>query len=204
MWNSLEVVKLLVAAATPICLFWLANNVNDSFLEAERDRVRQENQHAAVQELSTFIYERYSRSALLLSAIRRHSRSPVGESMREVVERKRAYDEAYFRWNSHLQSNLFLVRKVLDSSRHTLFEEFVEDRLVKNIFSPIDRCLTNAYDLVIRGRDPTSLLADCNASELIQRALNCGYGITDDLYRLGANDLMPIPSDRTLRVWCPP
>ena len=203
-WNSLEIVKLFVAAATPICLFWLANEVNDSIRGAERERVRQENQHAAVQEFSTFIYERYSRSALLLSALRRHSREPVSTSLREVVERKHVYDEAYFRWNSHLQSNLFLVRDVLDSSRHTVFEEFVESRLVKNIFTPIDVCLTNAYDLTIRGRNPTSLLTECKASELIQRALNCGYGITDDLYRLGANSSIPIPSDRTINVWCPP
>ena len=201
-WNLLETVKLLVAAATPICLFWLVNDVNDSIREAERERVRQENQHAAVQELSTFIYERYSRSALLLSALRRHSREPVPESMEEVVERKRAYDEAYFRWNSHLQSNLFLVREVLDSSRHTIFEEFVEDRLVKRIFTPIDVCLTNAYDLTIRGRNPTLLLTECKASVLIQRALNCGYGITDDLYRHGANASISVPSDRTLNIWC--
>lgn len=55
-WNSLEIVKLFVAAATPICLFWLANQVNDSIRETERERVRQENQHAAVQEFSTFMY----------------------------------------------------------------------------------------------------------------------------------------------------
>ena len=203
-WNSLEITKLGISVITTGSLFVLAYLINDSIREAERERIRSENQQAAVQEFSRFIYERRSRSALLLSALRRHAREPVAESLREIVERKRAYDDTYFDWNGHFQSNLLLVRQVIESSGHSRFEALVEDRLVKNIFTPIDRCLTDAYDLAIRGRNPSSLLIECGASELIQRALNCGYGITDELYRLSGNGPIREPSDVTLNLWCPP
>ena len=197
-WNSLEVAKLAATLMTPLVLFCLALIVNESIRETESDRIRSEYRQAAVQELSTFIYERRSRSALLLSALRRHSQDPVPESMQEVIERKRQYDEAYFNWNGHHQANLLLVRQILNSTEYSKFEAFVELRLVREAFTPIDQCLTQAYDITIRGRDPNSVLAECNVSQLMQLSLDCGFAITDALYRVSGNDARPETSDSNL------
>ncbi len=62
----------------------------------------------------------------------------------------------------------------------------VEFRLVGQTFSPLDGCLTRAYDASIRNKDPRPILKECNASELIQRALDCGYAITDELFKLSS------------------
>ena len=193
-WNTLEVAKLVTSVLTPLLIVWLAYVVDDTVRDAELirqraedERIQAETRQTAVREFSTFIYERRSRSALLLSALLRHAQDPVAESRQEVVERKRQYDEAYFRWNSHHQANLLLVRQILGSSEYSDLEAFVEFRLVRAVFWPIDRCLTDAYDATIRGRDPTAILAKCEASKLIQRALDCGHAITGELFGLSNN-----------------
>ena len=107
--------------------------------------------------------------------------------MRELTERKTLYDETYHYWNMNHQANLLLVRKILDSSSYSEFEAIVDQRLVLQIFKPLDACLTNAYDAAIRDRDPEPILKQCDAKELIQRALDCGYAISDGLFRISVN-----------------
>lgn len=205
-WNSLEVTKLAASFLTPLLLFYLAFIVNQLEVArkaSEDERIRTENRQAAVQEFSRFIYERRSRSALLLSALLRHTCNPVPESKQEVIERKRLYDEAYFNWNAHYQANLLLIRQILDSSEYSVFEAMVQSRLVKKTFTPIDECLTKAYDLTIRGGAPSRVLAECGMSELIQRALDCGYVITDELFKLsGKSGSQELP-DSTVEDRCP-
>ena len=193
-WNSLEIVKLAALLLTPLLLFWLAYSINDSIREGELSRQQSKNEQllsqqrqSAVQKFSKFIYERRSRSELLSSALRRHENEPVQQSMLEVVERKKLYDEAYHHWNTHHQANLLLIRKILDSSSYSKFEGIVESRLVLQTFKPLDSCLTKAYDAAIRNRDPLPILDQCRATDLIQQALDCGYAITDGLFRLSVN-----------------
>lgn len=221
LWNSLEVAKLCASILTPLILFWLAHSVNESIHDADEARERAaiqsqeaqqalekelriaETKQAAVQKFSRYIYDRRSRSALLLSALRRHADSPISESLQEVIRRKQQYDEAYFRWNSNHQANLLLVRQVLGSSKYSNFEGMVEFRLVKNTFTPIDQCLTNAYDHTIRDGDPRPILNECKASELIQRALDCGYAITDELFRLSSQEERHEISSSIVNSRCP-
>jgi len=201
-WNSLEIAKLVVGMLTPILVFILGYQVNRSFREAdvariaaaeksqqlqkELDSARRtaETRQTAVSNFSKFIYERRVRSELLLSALQRHSTNPVEQSLKEIVERKRLYDDAYVLWNANHQANLLLIRQLLGSQTYSDFEGMVEFRLVKNTFTPLDSCLTQAYDLAVRGKDPRQLLKSCRATELIQRSLDCGYAITDELYKL--------------------
>ena len=201
-WNSLEVTKLVASLMTPLLLFWLAQTTNESIRAsdlarqavAEKSRLAQEElaesqrkaeaRQLAVQQFSKFIYERRSRASLLASALKRHSSQPIPESKTEVIERKKLYDEAYFNWNANHQSNLLLVRQILESGRYSRFEGMVEFRLVKNTFTPLDACLTEAYDAVIRDKDARPILEECKSGELIQRSLDCGYAITDELFKL--------------------
>lgn len=152
--------------------------------EIEDRRLQSQARQAAVTTFSRFIYERRARSELLASALKRHAESPTEDSKKEVLDRKRLYDDAYFNWNASHQANLLLVRQVLGSNRYSEFEGMVEFRLVGQTFSPLDGCLTRAYDASIRNKDPRPILKECKASELIQRALDCSYAITDELFKL--------------------
>lgn len=203
-WNSLETAKIVASLVTPVLVVLLGYQINQSFREAdiarelsaqaaqlaqkefEDARLRANARQAAVTNFSRFIYERRARSELLASALKRHAESPTEDSKREVSDRKRLYDDAYFNWNANHQANLFLVRQVLSSDRYTAFEGMVESRLVVQTFSPLDTCLTRAYDAAIRSKDPRPILEECNASELVQRALDCGYAITDALFKLSS------------------
>ena len=79
----------------------------------------------------------------------------------------------------------------------------VEFRLVAKTFSPIDRCLTQAYDLAIRGKDSRPMLKECRATELIQRALDCGYAITDELFKLSGPTGKAQESESIVDARCP-
>jgi hypothetical protein len=190
-WNSLEIVKVAVGLLTPLLLFWIGYVANQSLRAADESRkqVEAERQLAdtrrtAIQALSRFIYERRVRAELLASALRRNAEKPVAVSIDELVRRKQSYDEAYVTWNAHHQANLFLVRQVLGAKDYSDFESVVEFRLVGLIFAPLDACLTRAYDRAIRGGDPRPELDTCRTRELLQRALDCGYAITDELFKL--------------------
>lgn len=190
-WNSLEIAKLAVGLLMPIVLALIGYLINNAFRSAdsaqkELEELRQlyQTRQTAVGNFSRFIYERRVRSELLLSALRRHANAPTDESKKELIERKRLYDDAYVNWNTNHQANLLLVRQILGSTNYSSFEGMVEFRLVAKTFTPIDGCLTRAYDLAIRGKDSRPTLSECRATELIQRALDCGYAITDELFKL--------------------
>ncbi len=190
-WNSLEVAKLIVGLLMPLALAVIGYYVNNAFRladeakkELEETKQLAQTRQAAVGNFSRFIYERRTRSELLHSSLRRHANAPTADSRKELIERKRLYDEAYVNWNANHQANLLLVRQILGSTSYSDFEGMVEFRLVAKTFSPIDGCLTQAYDLAIRGSDPRPTLKECHATELIQRALDCGYAITDELFKL--------------------
>ncbi|AZZ98793.1 hypothetical protein [Pseudoalteromonas sp. R3] len=185
-WTSLEIVKLVVSVLTPLLLLWLGMIVNVSIQEtehairkAEEAREIQRINQLAIQSLAKRVYERRSRAELLASSLKRNV------SLEETIERKTNYDDAYFQWNKDHQANLLLVRSVLGSQQYSEFESMIEFYLVRKIFSPLDRCLTKAYDYrMTTGNSGKGILLDCNANELLQQALDCGYALTDELFKL--------------------
>jgi len=203
-WTSLEISKLLVSLLTPIVVVGLGFIVTQMFRDADdaRDKAARQIQNTqkqleeakqqsqtrqtAVGNFSRAIYERRTRSELMLSALKRNAENPTDESKKELLERKRLYDEAYFNWNVGAQANLLLVRQILGADHYTAFENIVEVRLVNQTFSPLDNCITRAYDLAIRGKDSRPTLEECQAKRLLQRVLDCGYAITDELFKLSS------------------
>lgn len=183
-WNSLEVTKVVLSALTPLLIFTLGVALNQSIRsqeesarEAESLRARSEARQAAVQSLSRFIYERRVRAELLASSLRRNV------SLDEIMQRKRQYDEAYVLWNTNHQANLLLIRQMVGDTYYTEFESLLEFHLVGRILKPLDQCLTAAYDARLTNAKSSGLLEQCSASVLIQRALDCGYAFTDELFR---------------------
>lgn len=171
---------------TPILLFWLGFLVTDSTRQNERalkeieqlKEIQRTNQ-LAVQNLAKSIYERRSRAELLASSLVRNV------SIDEITARKFLYDEAYFNWNKDHQANLLLVRSVLGEKQYSDFEALIEFHLVRKIFSPLDSCLTQAYDHRLTTDDTgKGVVAECGASRLLRQALDCGYALTDELYKL--------------------
>ncbi len=185
-WNSLEIVKIVVSILTPMLLLWLGMLVNNStqrteqaIRETEQVKEIQRINQLAVQNLAKRIYERRSRAELLASSLKRNI------SLEETVERKTKYDEAYFQWNKDHQANLLLVRSVLREQQYSDFESMIEFHLVGKVFGPLDSCLTKAYDHRIKtGKSGKEILSSCKASKLLQQALDCGYALTDELFKL--------------------
>jgi hypothetical protein len=220
-WNSLEVAKVIIGVLTPLVIFFLGYEVNKASRAADASRTEAvskaqqlkkelddakraaETRQTAVTNFSRFIYERRVRSELLLSALQRNAMDPVDESRKELLERKRLYDEAYVAWNANHQANLLLVRQVLGTATYSNFEAMVEFRLVSKTFAPLDSCLTQGYDLAIRRQDPRPRLKDCKAAELIQRALDCGYPITDELFKLSSVGSNAVRSESIVESRCP-
>jgi len=185
-WNSLEISKIIIAVLTPLLLFWLGYLVSDSTKQTERalkeieqTKEEQRNNQLAVQNLAKRIYERRSRAELLASSLKRD----VSED--EIIKRKSQYDEAYFKWNRDHQANLLLVRTVLGEKQYSDFEAMIEFHLVGKVFAPLDSCLTKAYDKRIKtGGGAKEILSSCNSKTLLQQALDCGYALTDELFKL--------------------
>jgi hypothetical protein len=156
---------------------WIANRAR----EADQARLEAESRKVAVQSLSRSIYERRARAAMLASSFLRNAQ------LDEVKERKKLYDESLVRWNSNTQTNLFLVREVLRIDEYSIIEASLEITLIDRIFKPLDVCLTQAYDAVIAGNPATHIMQECQASKLLQEALDCGYVIADELYKLSSS-----------------
>ncbi len=202
-WNSLEIVKLIFGLLTPILILILGYQVNQSLKAAdearaeamrEAQRIQKEldesrqlarTRETALANYSRLIYGRRVRSELLASSLNRHAKQPVVESKQELIERKRAYDDAYADWNANTRANLLLVRAIVDPKNYSNFENLVEFRLSKT-FSSLDACLTKGYDIAIRAGDPRPILTACDAPKLIQRSLDCGYAVIDELYKVSS------------------
>jgi hypothetical protein len=127
---------------------------------------------------------------LLGSALRRHAVAPNEDTRREVIERKRAYDAAYVEWNANSQAIPLRARSTIMQPVYSRIENVIEESLVQRIFTPIDSCLTQAFDITIRNGDALPILENCNIRAVLQSALDCGSAITNGLY-LMASDLTP-------------
>lgn len=172
---------------------WLSKQAK----EAERIRIEMEARRTAVQSFSRYVYERRARAEMLASSFRRQA------PLDEVEERKRLYDDVYVRWNSNHQANLFLIRDVLQSEQYSLLESAVEFVLVGKIFRPLDTCLTKAYDARLNDEDPKAILDECQARRLLQEALDCGYAITDELYKLSGGGTVQSQAAAEISSRCP-
>lgn len=217
-WNSLEIAKLLASLVTPIAVVFIGylisaatkeadNRHTQQIRESEAQRAQQlrdaeaiRGRRTAVVELSKFIYERRVRAELLSSAMRRNATNPVDESRQEVIARKRDYDIAYANWNTNSQAILLRVRTILLSPTYSGSENVIETRLVGRFLAPLDRCLTEAFDVTIRNGDPRPILQKCKSTTLVQNVLDCGYAITNELYRLSSElDPKVISQDHVAR-----
>jgi len=138
----------------------------------------------AVHALSTHIYERRATAELVASSLRR------GADLDELRERKRRYDEAYLNWNKNLLANLLRIRDVLATDVYSFFEQQTEFRLTA-ILKEIDACLTAAYDARLAGKEPGPLLDGCQMRSRLQESLDCGYAISNELYRIARVSIVP-------------
>jgi hypothetical protein len=163
---------------------------------AEQNRAEVENNKTGVQNLSRYIYERRTRAVMLHSAILRQAQ------LEEIKERKRLYDDAYVRWNSNVQANSFMIRDVLKGETYSFIESAVQTILVEKIFSPLDKCLTLAYDEVASGRSGTKIVEECKAAELLGRSLRCGYIIPNELYKLSSRSITKEEACKSIGTHC--
>ncbi|MEM6374448.1 MAG: hypothetical protein AAF727_16980 [Pseudomonadota bacterium] len=183
-WTWLELAKIGLGILTPLTIFFLSYMIDRSI--HERDTLAQKD--LSVQRFAQDIYGRRVAAELLASGLRRHSEEPNETSLLEVRERKARYDSAYVDWNTRSQSNLLIIRRLLDSDVYTNLEAIVDRHLVLLGFRPLDNCLTEAYDNAIRGRDASIVLDVCESSGLLDFVLLCGSAITDELARVSFED----------------
>lgn len=155
---------------------WLSYYYNLKQMDRERALDNIVARRQAAQDFARFIYERRTRAELLSSAFRRQAQ------MEEIISRKKQYDESYASWGSNLQANLLIIRSLVESLNYSEFEYDVEFYLVP-IFRRIDQCLTAAYDLCVANKNYLSALDKCDMVNELQLALDCGYAITDELFK---------------------
>lgn len=178
-WHRHPLLTILVAFfLTGIVGTVFTSNITQNQRLREIQRTEIEERKNAVREFSRAVYERRTRASMLFSALKRKAQ------IDEIKQRKNLYDDAFVEWNINHQANLFIIRDLMEESDYSKFEGFIEFRLVNNILGPIDRCLTSAYDEHIREGEANRILEACNITVLLQRALDCSYAITDELYRL--------------------
>jgi len=169
---------------TKIVIGFLLTGLVGTFLtwrieEAARRRdealARYEAGVASIQSFSRAVYSRHTRAMMLASSLRRDV------DLEEIKRRKLEYDQAFVDWGTEQQANLLAIRKLSQASRFSKFEADVEFELVP-VLRELDSCLTEAYDLRLGGGAPDSVLDSCDISNLLQRALDEGYSITNGLF----------------------
>src|SRR3954466_4879404 len=68
---------------------------------------------------------------------------------------------------------------------------------------PLDACLTSAYDARISSEDANAILDDCDARGLLQQSLDCGYAISDELYKISTNVTTQSKAASEISSTCP-
>ncbi|WP_159351526.1 hypothetical protein, partial [Roseomonas harenae] len=145
----------------------------------------------SLREITDLLYERRTRSELVASSIRRDA----GEA--EVRARKSAYDDAYIRWNTKLQSNLFRIREMTSGAvtigGYSRFEFYAERYLVPLLLAA-DACITSAYDTYLtpangsldsarKKLDTCSMRgAQVYIRDIHRSTVTCSYAFTDALF----------------------
>jgi hypothetical protein len=174
--------------------FWIGQQAKNIELARQQETARK----SAVENLSRYIYERRTRAEMLASSIKRNA------PMSEIQDRKKSYDESFVKWNTEVKANLFSIRNVLGESDYSFFEHSVETMLVSGAFSPLDKCVTDSYDLTLLGRqsEAAQVLILCNSRGLLALVLDCGYAITDELYKLAGKATDRTSAEIEVRFKC--
>jgi hypothetical protein len=197
-WTPLQIAKLAVAALIPIVLLIVGTQINgsvragsDAARKADDDRAALAARQSAIAHLARLVHERQARAALLIAALRR------SDSFDELRERKRSYDETYVAWNANRDAELVALRPVFGTAgAFANFDAQLDFRLTKGIFSPLDGCVSDAYEKRMKGEDAKAALEHCAfgsaettevpAMSLVQAAGDCGAAFTDELVRVVA------------------
>ncbi|MEL6266808.1 MAG: hypothetical protein AAFR52_14380 [Pseudomonadota bacterium] len=169
-------------------------------LRAEADRAAEADRRlriAAARGFAELIGERRTRAALVASALRRRADTD------ELRHRKRAYDEAYLRWNVRIQSAMLQVRELVDAPDYSRIETVIEERLVVRLLSPADACLTDGYDAAIAGRGGAAAWDGCEGDRLRRQTRICGVAITDAIHALSRATLSEDQAIRRIVDACP-
>lgn len=156
--------------------------ISYQFNEAAKHRENDQREFLARQEsvrtFSKLLYHRRVRAELLASSIIR------GASETEIISRKNGYDQAYIEWNTNIQNSLFIAREIYKEDEYSLLENLVETRLVFGILSPLDSCLTRSFDEQMRNGGGSKVWINFNGKVLLNDVLNCGYALSEAMYRL--------------------
>ncbi|MEO1471201.1 MAG: hypothetical protein AAFV86_19320 [Pseudomonadota bacterium] len=173
-------------------------------LRAEADRAAEADRRlriAAARDFAELIGERRTRAALVASALRRGAEFWADTD--ELCHRKRAYDEAYLRWNVRIQSAMLQVRELVDAPDYSRIETVIEERLVVRLLSPADACLTDGYDAAIAGRGGAAAWDGCEGDRLRRQTRICGVAITDAIHALSRATLSEDQAIRRIVDACP-
>jgi hypothetical protein len=152
----------------------------------------------AVREITDLLYERRTRGTMVVSSITRHA------APSEIIERKRAYDDAYVRWNTKLQSNILRIRNAFGHQRSSSYENYLNTYVV-SLLSALDSCLANAYDLSLSNSEAAiNQLSACDFTDkykheykykfthLNRTLLHCSSSFADGLfYHVLRDDVAP-------------
>jgi hypothetical protein len=145
------------------------NTENQLQLQADRKK--------ALVSFTRLVYERRTRSAMLVSALR------ANRPFNEVADKKRLYDGTFVEWNTSLQANLWQIRDMVSAADYSVFENDVESLLVERL-KAVDICVSDAYDRYLQKHNVTASFIQCKMDALLQSTLDCGYAITNELYKL--------------------
>jgi hypothetical protein len=95
----------------------------------------------AVREISDLLYERRVRSVMYASTLEHGAREA------EVTPAKKAYEDAFARWNAKLQSNTFEIREITGNigrrERSPLEEQFL--KYLQPLLNETNACVYGAY-----------------------------------------------------------
>ena len=170
--------------------------------ELHRQEIERERKDS-VADFSRSISDRRIRAVLLASALRRHDAGSVASAEQEVLARKARYDESFAQWNTDIQVNMFRIRRVLDTKEYTFLENVVEQRLSAGLFAATDVCLTRAYDVSATGGKAGPLLDECRMPVLLKSTLDCGYTISDILFRMASSQVNFAELESEINMRCP-
>lgn len=86
--------------------------LNSGAKQREQETASRARAFEAVREISDLLYERRVRSVMYASALEHGARAT------EVTAAKKAYEDAFARWNTKLQSNTFRIREMTGNVGH--------------------------------------------------------------------------------------
>ena len=171
--------------------------ISDRAKEAEQARSETETRKAAVQNLSRSIYERRARADMLASSFFR------GAQLDEIKSGKSYTTKRSCDGTPTIKPISFSFVKFCASMHIRSSRAAWSFTLIDKIFRPLDVCLTQAYDAAVSGNSAMSIVQECQVRKLLQDALDCGYAIADELYKLSSNATIPYRAASEIAARCP-